>query len=191
MRGRALVAAAVFALAGCSLGGDDGPAIEAAQLSKLVLQPADLPRVFIQFDEGRQAATDQPGAAPDRFGRADGWKARYRRPGSVSTAGPLVVESKADLFGGSGGAGDELERARDNLPEGFALESTDPGIGEESFAATGTQGSGRFTVRFYLAAWRYENAVGSVLVNGFDRRVTLAQTVALARKQQRRIEASR
>ena len=43
------------------------------------------------------------------FGRIEGWKARYRRPGSQTTRRPLVIESRADLFESADGAAEELE----------------------------------------------------------------------------------
>ena len=84
-------------------------------LPNVVLQPADLAGSFEQFDEGRQASADQPeGARADatRFGRIDGWKSRYRRRGGVEIRGPLVIESRADLFKSSGGAEGRARRDR-------------------------------------------------------------------------------
>ena len=108
MRLAALVLVAAV-LAGCSGG---SPTLPASALPRLVLQPGDLPPGLERFDEGRQAKADQPGGArtaADRFGRLGGWKARYRRTGSATVAGPLVVESRTDLFESDDGAKDELE----------------------------------------------------------------------------------
>ena len=177
-----------FLAAGCT--GGDSAAIEPSELKNLVLQQQDLSGAFTRFDEGRQARIDQPGgtlADVKRFGRQDGWKARYRRPGSSSTAGPLVVESKADVFDAPDGARDELEAARAALPDGLRLEQGTPELGDEAFVATGTEGSGRFAVRFYLVRWRHENATASMLANGFEGRFTREQALELAEKQQRRL----
>src|SRR5689334_17400820 len=90
---------AVLALAACG-GGADKP-VKPSQLPKLVLQPHDLSGPFTAFDVGRQVRLDQvpgPRGNPARFGREGGWKARYNRPGSPTTRGPLVVESRADVF---------------------------------------------------------------------------------------------
>jgi hypothetical protein len=186
-----VLAAALVAGSGCM--GDDSAAIDKAALKKLVLQPGDLPRAFVRFDEGRQTRIDQPGgtlADVERFGRQDGWKARYRRAGSPSTSGPLVLESKVDLFDDSGGAEKELEAERGHLLEGLRVEQGTPTVGDDSFVAAGTQGSGRFKVRFYLVAWRYENATATLLANGFEGKLTRRQVVDLARKQQARLEAA-
>jgi hypothetical protein len=183
-----LLALTLALCSGC-MGGDTA-AIDKSELNVVVLQPGDLPRVFIRFDEGRQTRIDQPGdtlADVERFGRQDGWKARYRRGGSPSTTGPIVIESKVDVFDDSGGAKQELEAERGELLEGLRLEDAAPDVGEDSFVATGTQGSGRFKVRFYLIGWRHENAAATVLANGFERKLTREQVIDLARKQQARL----
>ena len=90
-------------LAACA-GGDGGEreAVERKELEHVVLQPADVPPVFERFDAGRLLRTDQPAAGeradPARFGREEGWKARYKRSGTQETRGPLVIESRVDLF---------------------------------------------------------------------------------------------
>ncbi|HKG10750.1 MAG TPA: hypothetical protein VKB07_09265 [Gaiellaceae bacterium] len=186
-----LVAVALAAGSGCM--GDDSSAIDKSELKGLVVQPSDLPNAFIRFDEGRQTRIDQPGgtlAEVDRYGRQDGWKARYRRPGSPATKGPLVVESKVDVFGDSGGAEKELAAERDDVVEGLRVEGDAPDLGDESFVATGTQGSGRFAVRSYLVAWRHENAAATVLANGFEGKFTREQAIELVRKQQARLAAA-
>jgi hypothetical protein len=182
-----------FVLSACSLGGGGGSAsIEADQLKELVLQSRDLPPTFIRFDEGRQAQADQPvGSRGDlgRFGREDGWKARFRRPGTLRTAGPLVVESRADLFNSAEGASDDLRaQAADLGAEALSwrrLES--PALADEAIALTLRQtGAGR-GVRFYLVAWREDNVTASVLASGFEGKFTLEHTLDLARKQQLRL----
>lgn len=179
------------ALAGCSLGRDDGGSIEASQLRSLVLQPADVARVFILFDQGRQVTADSPGGRRSdagRFGRQLGWKARYRRSGTRTTRGPLVIESRADLFESRSGAEDELEAALDDLAESELgwREVDAAALGDESFASTHVEGAGG-GVRFYVVAWREDNVAASVFVNGFDGKIAVGDAVALARKQARRI----
>jgi hypothetical protein len=58
------------------------------------------------------------------------------------------------------------------------------GLGDDAIVSTLVQGD----VRFYLVLWRDENAVASINVNGFERRVSTLDALDLARKQQRRIE---
>jgi hypothetical protein len=192
VRRSALLLALLLLAAGC-MGGGDSASIDSSELKGLVLQPSDLPPAFTRFDEGRQARIDQPGgtlADVRRFGREDGWKARYRRAGSPATKGPLVVESKVDVFEDGDGAHDELQARRSNLVEGLRLVQAGVDVGDESFVATGTEGSGRFAVRFYLVGWRHENATASVFANGFDGKLALGQVVDLARKQQGHLEAA-
>src|SRR2546428_5243386 len=85
--------------AGCSGGG--GGSVSAGKGDSLVLSQSDVGSQFTQFDKGRQARSDfsPPRDKPTRFGRKDGWKARFSRPGSRATEGPLVIASLADLFG--------------------------------------------------------------------------------------------
>jgi hypothetical protein len=180
-------------LAGCTGGG--GAAIERGDLKALVLQPADLPG-FERFSEGVQGRAEQPGGVtgdPGRFGRVEGWQARYRRAGTARTSGPLVVESRADLFESSGGAEDDLaglEQDAKAQRETRVL-AQEPKLGDDGFAATILQPAGvpgARGVRFYLVAWRQGNITASVFVNGFEGRLGLEGALALARKQQRRIE---
>ena len=189
---RAILLLLVF-VAGCSFG-DDKVSINSTDLSKLVLQPADLPSVFVRFDEGRQLGADSPGgrrADPGRFGRENGWRARYRRPDSANAAGPLVVDSRADVFASAGGAEEELDAARADLAdsEGAWKPIDEPGLGDESFAATFVQ-PGLSRVRFYEVFWRDGNATASLSVNGFEGKLALADVLELARKQQRRMSAA-
>jgi hypothetical protein len=186
----AAAAAACFLVA-CDGG---GKTIEADELKRLVLQPEDVPAVFVRFDEGRQLSADMPGGArsePARFGREDGWKARYRRRASPSTPGPVVIESRADAFGSAGGADKDLDTYRreftgpSEAAAGRLLRA--PYLGAEAFAATFEQGSGQFGVRFFLVAWRDKNVTASVLAQGFARKISFANALSLAQKQQRRI----
>lgn len=174
-------------LAGCSLMGGDEASIEVAELEQLVLQPPDLPRSYLRFDEGRQIAAEASEGAradPNRFGRRDGWKARYRGPG-----GTPVIESKADLFDSAAGAEDELEAARADLDESDVDWSPvgEPGLGDQSFAATYLQGTKTSGVRFYQVVWREDNVTASLLMNGFARQLSLADVLELAQAQERRV----
>lgn len=189
----AAVLLAVIGVAGCSLGGDEA-SIERKDLKGLVIQARDLPKTFVQFDEGPQLMADQPSgrrADPRRFGRQHGWKARYRRPGTAATAGPLVVESRVDLYESAGGAEDDFEAAREELAESQPgwQPIDEPGLGDESFAATFVQ-PGAGTVRHYQVFWRSDNATASVTVNGFEGNLPLADVLELARKQERRMRRS-
>jgi hypothetical protein len=183
---------AVLALAACSFGGEKA-SISRNELEQLVLQPQDVPLNFVRFDQGRQARADAPGgrrADGSRFGRIEGWKARYRRPGTPTIAGPLVIESRADLFESADGAKDDLEAARADLGSAESAAAwkpiDEPGLGDESFAATSVQQETR-GVRYYDVYWRDGNAMATLRVNGFEGKLALADVLALARKQQERI----
>lgn len=181
------LAAVALVLAGCSLGDDGGGAsIERAELEAVVLQQEDLPRAFIRFDQGRQGIADRPTGErsdPARFGRVDGWKSRWRRAGSQRTKGPLVVVSLADVFESEDGAKDELE-AIEQL--GFEAREA-PDVGDEARAWESLQGGGAGGVRYYLIAWREDNATASVLASGFEGRLTFGEARDLAQKQAARM----
>jgi hypothetical protein len=194
VRRASLLLAALALLGGCS--GDGDGAISEGKLPELVLQPDDLPRVWSQFDEGRQGLADAPAgrrADPARFGRKGGWKARYRRAGSVRTQGPLVIESRADLFADADGARRDLDALEDDLEAslGGSSKHVEADIGEEAVAASALQGTGRRAVRFYSVAWRQDNVVAAMLVNGFASSLTLEEVLRLARRQEERIARAR
>lgn len=188
----ALALSLLVLASGCSLGNDEESSITAGDLKQLVLQPADVGNVFQQFDEGRQVAADAPGGSrseANRFGRQEGWKARYHRSGTPQTKGPIVIESRVDLFESSDGAEDELEAAEADAGQtepGWELLER-PQLGDDARAMTVVQGSGQTAVRHYLVIWREANVTASVLVNGFEGKTDLDDTLALARKQARRI----
>jgi hypothetical protein len=191
-----VLALVVLALAGC---GGSHAAIPRSALARLVLAPSDVPRLT-RFDVGRQVRLDNlvgPRKDPARFGREGGWKARYRRSGATAaTPGPLVVESRADIFPSGSGAKKDLQAYDEEFREMIASAPTlrrrlaPPGaLGDAALAMTIRQ-PGRPGARFYRIAWRDHNATASVLVEGFEGRVDLAQAVALARRQEARIRAA-
>jgi hypothetical protein len=177
----------ISALCGCA--GDSPDRIEVGRLPTAVLQPEDLAPEFHQFDEGRLGATEitsNQRADPARFGRIDGWKARYRRAGTPATKGPLVVESRVDLFEEGDGAADDLAAyARELRRAPWAGERLQ--VGDLGDAAVGTTFVDN-RVRYYRIAWRFENATALLFANGFDRLFSVGDAVQLARRQQSRLE---
>jgi hypothetical protein len=183
----------VVLLAACGGGGDD--VVTAKQLPKLVLQPHDLRGPFTAFDVGRQVRLDQvagPRADPSRFGREGGWKARYNRPGSAATRGPLVVESRADVFEDAAGAAKDLAayRAQFRAQAGGAGPLRVTRLGQAATAAVQDR-AGRPAARFVSVAWRDGNVTASVVANGFAPGLRMSDVVALARAQERHIAAAR
>lgn len=193
MASRIAIIVAALALAGCAGDSDEPSGIPVSALPTIVLQLADLPAVFTQFDEGRQALSETTGAFrrnSGRFGRLGGWKARFRRSGTQTTPGPLVIESRADVFRDEEGAARDLGAYRKELDQ--AVQTTEgrlltlPALGSESVGMTFREDR----VRFFRIAWRHANATALLFVNGFDKRLDLADVLALARKQQRRLVRS-
>ena len=181
------VLASLVLLAGCT--GGDRATISEQELPRLVLQPSDLDGPWVQFDQGRQRRADSPPGMrsdPTRFGRLDGWKARFRRSGSPETLGPLVIESRADLFDDTSGAEEDFEAAAADLRSiGSGLD--DPELGDEARAVT-AGGNTSGSVRYFTVLWRDDNVVAVITANGFYRKLTFEQVLGLATKQQARIE---
>jgi hypothetical protein len=163
--------------------------------NSLVLTSSDVGKGFTQFDKGKQVQQDYspPRDKPKRFGRKDGWKARFSRPGNPKTEGPLVIAALADEFSSADGAHKDFELYRQALAlfastNGRTLSA--PGLGDESTAVTYRQGLPPNAVRYYVIAWRDGSVTGSVNVNGFEGRLTWEQALDLARKQEKRISAA-
>jgi len=183
--------ASTLIVAGC----DSSATIPADRLSKLVLTEQDLPSGFASFYSGAQVRLDNQGTArsdASRFGREGGWITRLHRSDQSVTAGPLVVESRADLFKDVGGATSDLAAYRVVFARTSGTELTSvavSGLGDEAIGITFTQPGGH-TLRYYRIAWRYRNATASVLVEGFDGELNLSDAESLAHKQEKRIEGA-
>ena len=147
MRRLIVLGAVLLVAAGCGGGSAQQDAISKSAAPKLVLQQSALGAAFTQFDGGKQVLADRP-AGPrfdtTRFDRLGGWKSRFKRTGDATTRGPLVVESRLDLFAADDGAkkdyGAYLLQYHDAA--GKALAS----LGDEAHSFTFTTGSGQFEV---------------------------------------------
>jgi len=187
----ALLALAAVLLAGC----DTQATIAKDKLSALVLSQKDMPSGFSEFYNGPQVRLDNQGTVrsdASRNGREGGWIARLRRTDPGQTTGPLVIESRADLFKESGGASSDLAayRVLFSKTSGTDLKAVAvSGLGDEAAGITFTQPGGR-TLRYYRIAWRYRNATASVLIEGFDGELSLNDAESLARKQETRMESA-
>jgi hypothetical protein len=164
--------------------------IAAEELPNLVLQPADLPG-FSQFGLGRQVNADAhagPRMDPARFGRLGGWIGRYRPSDPAVRNGPLVIESRADLFPSASAAKQDLDAYDGELDATIAgaggKKLGSVAVGDEGHAFTFGSGSDFF----YVVAWRSANSTASVLVEGGA--VSLDDALALARKQSDRLLAA-
>src|SRR5256712_2483521 len=185
----ALLALTAVLLSGC----DTQAAIAKDKLSALVLSQKDLPSGFSEFYNGPQVRLDNQGTVrsdASRDGREGGWIARLRRADPGQTQGPLVIESRADLFKDSSGATADLAAYRVLFSQTSGAELKNVAVSRLGDAAVGitfTQPGGR-TLRYYRIAWRYRNATASVLIEGFDGELSLNDAESLARKQQTRME---
>jgi hypothetical protein len=190
---RILAFVALAVVAGCAHG-EAPPKLKVSLLPKLVLQPEDVPPQLQRFDVGRVTRFDVPEgprADPARFGRLDGWKADYKTEGGVRTAGPLVVHSQVDLFGSTDGARKDLDAYRQQFQAAQQAVASvvllKPKLGDDAVGVAMRQG-GNPGLRILTVAWIEGRLSASVTVNGFSR-VTRADVLRLARRQQQRILA--
>lgn len=169
---RRLVAFALVALAGCSFSGDEST-IDDGRVDELVLQPADVGTGFHR--------TSIENLAGDPIAEV-----RYRRvPPRV--LGPLTIRSTARVLASSEVADKALQSQRSRLkdrPNWLPID--EPGLGDESFAATVVHGG----VRSYTVFWRDDNATASLDVRSLQDRFPFAEVFELAEKQQRRLAAA-
>jgi hypothetical protein len=178
-------------LAGC---GNTTHSVRADSASALVLRDGDLAAPFSAFYAGAPTRLDTAGtsrASATRYGRKAGWIARFHRAGSPQTRGPLVVESRADVFADSRGATRDLAAYRRDfaaVPGDRAVAQV-PRVGDETTAWTSLR-TGTLATRFYRIAWRDRNVTASIVVDGFAGKVTLVDAVTLARAQEVRIAAA-
>jgi hypothetical protein len=111
--------------------------------------------------------------------------ARYRRLASETTDGPVTVESRAHVLDSSDAADEQLETARADVGDSQPI--GEPGLGDESFAATRAHSG----VRYYGVYWREANVTASLALNGVEGRFPFSDALELARTQEERIARQR
>jgi hypothetical protein len=100
-----------------------------------------------------------------------------------------VIESRADVFGGSSGARSDVEAYRHDLEHVPAVKVRDftvPELGDESAGVTYVS-PGAQPVRTYVIVWRDRNVSASITTQGYDGKLEKAAAVRLARAQERLI----
>jgi hypothetical protein len=172
-------ALAALVLLGCVL----VPLARASEVdpSRLVLASADLPRA-IALDrresglrtnarEGRDGREARELIA--RSGRITGYERTWQ-------GGTITLGSRADLCRRPAGARLLYDVVREEMTKGGikGLRDAPAGVGAESRIYTGA-----VPAAFTLVVWRYDRVFSGVVAVG----LTKSQTLALARKQQRRI----
>lgn len=155
----------IAVLAGCSLTAEEK--IDQAGSDELVLQREDVDPAL------RQTWVRNLGGRPIS-------EVRYRH-------GALTIRSHASVMPSRDAADDSLDAARDLLRRRPSWQPIDePGLGDESFAATLLQGG----ARHYDVHWREANATASLSVTAVEEALPLSDVLELARKQQHRLEAA-
>lgn len=149
---------------GCGLA--EEPVVESVSARRLVLQQADLPGFDTSLHEGGRTR----------------WRTRYRRASGT----PLAIESKAELVASSDAAEERLAEIRTSLDDRGAdwQPIGEPGLGDESFAFTRVLEA----ARSYEIVWREANVTCHLTVSGAEQQLAFADVIALAEKQERRID---
>jgi hypothetical protein len=162
----------------------------------MVLQLADLPGGFGR-DEGVYVTNAQLDKLSDlnkdyrKLGRLGGYRVTYRR---IGITGVLGVDAFASLYRSSSGAHDSLTQslagaAQDGGPT-FRWIALKPPLGSEMRVYLVTERQSGMRVDFYTVAWRHGRVFAEVIGGGVSGRITLAEVVALAKKQDARIVSS-
>lgn len=155
----------IAVLAGCSLTAEKK--IDQARGKELVLQQGDVDPA------SRRTWVRNLGSRPIS-------EVRYRH-------GALTIRSRASVMPSDDAADESLDAARDTVRRRRSWQPiAEPGLGDESFAATALQRG----VRHYDVFWREANATALLSVTALEDALPLADVLELARKQQRRLEAA-
>jgi hypothetical protein len=194
MKPRALIAAAVAALAAASIpaaGAGVQPA--APDTRSMVLRLSDLPRGFGRSEGAYVTNTYLDRASGvnkdyEKLGRLTGYRATYRR---VGISGVLGVDAFASIYRSSAGAHDSYAQSlagamQDGGPT-FRWLTLKPRLGNETRVYLVTELESGMRVDYYTIAWRRGRVFAEVIGGGVSGRITLAQVAALARKQEARI----
>lgn len=209
---RSVALLALAALAGC--GGSDDPGELGADVApgQLVLQLSDLPRGYIVGDDTSCDESGGPGGGGPIS--VEGGTPRYRdliliqrpvacnmqleriydndEPGRL----PPRVDSMALLFAGEEGAREGLVAARDMLAymtgeDELRSTALDAELGDEAhvFSTNDALVEGRTHQPGFAIAWRSGPVLAAVLTGGIAGSAGERATLALAERQQERIEA--
>ena len=153
-------------LAGCGFGGEK-ETIDEALVDQLVLHREDVGPAF------RQTWVQNLGGRPIS-------EVRYRH-------GALTIHSRASVMSSHDAADESLDAARDMVRRRPSWQPiAEPGLGDESFAATIVQRG----VRHYDVVWREANATAVLSVTAYEDALPFADALEFARKQQVRLEAA-
>jgi hypothetical protein len=163
----------VAVLTGCTLAGEE-KTIDERRADELVLQREDVDPGF------RQTWIRNLGRGRTRS------EVQYRRRPSPARR-PLRITSAAEVLESGEAADAMLDAASEALRRKSAWQPiAEPGLGDESFAATVLQSG----VRHYDVFWRAANVTASLSVTAAEDAVPLGDVLELARKQDERIDAA-
>ena len=158
------VLALCLVFTGCSREGD-GRSVEPGRANQLVVQQADAVGYRMRSSSGDSQR----------------WAATYARSGAA-------IESTVEISDSVDDAKGRLAEAREALRAGSAQWQPigEPGLGDESFAATAVAGA----VRSYRVVWREDNVAAVIRLHAPEGTLRFADALALAEQQDRHIVAA-
>jgi hypothetical protein len=173
---------------------------EAPDTKTMVLALSDLPAGFSQeagyyADNARIAAESSSVSPADyaRWGRLSGYEARFTR---VGNGGFVRIESVVSTYRSIGGARDSLHAsfrvATEPNEKGwvFKLVWIQAPLGDEARLYTTKTTSGGRRAVLYVLFWRYRTVKAFLCGGGRQGTVSAESVIALAKRQERKIEAA-
>ncbi len=183
-------------LAGC---GPAGPIIHEPP-RELVLTVGEIPYPGFVVEHGSPSAgvySDRRAAAGDRAvlrrleaaGRISGYEADFTRSISPQQAvGPVVIESSAATYTTAAGAATGLEVVAQQARAAGGVQISTGQLGDQAVGFVLQKQFAGTSYEAFVVAWRQDNVVGGIQIEGNAATLDVNYAVTLARLQQRQIE---
>jgi len=186
-------AAALAAVVVPTAQGVTQPASRTPDTRTMVIQLADLPTGF-GVDQGAYVSNAELAKDGDsrkdyvKLGRLTGYNVTYKRPG---LGGVLVLDAFASIYRSNAGAHDSLRLSLSGAAKhggpSFRWIPSGPALGSEARVYAVSAKQNGMAVDYYTVAWRHGRVFAEVICGGVSGRISPAQAMALARKQEARI----
>jgi hypothetical protein len=186
-------------LGGCSV--ISGSLVK-APVKDLVLTVAEIPYPGFVVEHGSATAgyySDARVAGKDKTllaelrkaGRESGYEADFDRDASpVAAIGPIVIESSATTFSSTAGAASGLNLIDQQTVAGGASAISTGTIGQQTFGFTSTKPLDGTTYEAFVIAWREDNVVAGIEIEGNAATLDVQYATTLAKLQEHRLKAT-
>jgi hypothetical protein len=186
-------------LGGCSV---ISSTLVKAPVKDLVLTVAEIPYPGFVVEHGSASAgyySDARVAGKDKAlldelrkaGRDSGYEADFDRDASpVAAIGPIVIESSASIYSTATGAEAGLRLVDQQTLAGGASAISTGTIGQQTFGFTSTEPLDGTTYEAFVVAWREDNVVAGIEIEGNAATLDIQYATSLAKLQANRLKAS-